>query len=539
MTNLIWSPERDLPPADEDQKRVAETFRKYGKVIVEAPPGTGKTFLGVYLAMCAFQLGWISKKRPALFLTFSRNARVRIEREIERFQKENWVSREELQAVKISNYHAFYLEILRKKAGFWGCAQTLRPASISERQERLEALLSDAGIDDDTLNRAVGQAGLIFALQRFALNDLMGLDTDPLLDETLMRLVYNDATTALRDSRPHYDDFAPLFLNLLEHCPELMRWLRLVHPVVILDEFQDTDSVQWEIIRRIHPERMVVLFDRYQMIYEWRGARPDRIDQLRREFDIPDQAERELTHIHRVGDEADLVRFIQQLRTDELRGGAVSAQGQGSWLTPCPVRRWGNKSATQWQQMPAQAKCLPVLRRRGLIDFGQTTAILTRTNLLADSLYNNLRVKKTQAQHYCCRWIGSENNPDEAIRDHLWRLRKVGDTLDLRAWVGQLLDGLIPKQFLGDVSFEIEFACEGGDLLKRRRRPNLQAVRQVLAPWWDMVDLGNYSAFARALRMIPDLGELLLAGNGFLDPDALYYVKELAKAVETYGDLFS
>jgi len=172
MTNLIWSPERDLPPADEDQKRVAETFRKYGKVIVEAPPGTGKTFLGVYLAMCAFQLGWISKKRPALFLTFSRNARVRIEREIERFQKENWVSREELQAVKISNYHAFYLEILRKKAGFWGCAQTLRPASISERQERLEALLSDAGIDDDTLNRAVGQAGLIFALQRFALNDL-------------------------------------------------------------------------------------------------------------------------------------------------------------------------------------------------------------------------------------------------------------------------------------------------------------------------------------------------------------------------------
>jgi superfamily II DNA/RNA helicase len=87
MPTLTWPPHSDIPPADEDQKRVALRFKEFGKVAVEAPPGTGKTFLGVYLALCAYRLGWTSRHRPTLFLTFSRNARVQIEYEVSRFQK--------------------------------------------------------------------------------------------------------------------------------------------------------------------------------------------------------------------------------------------------------------------------------------------------------------------------------------------------------------------------------------------------------------------------------------------------------------------
>jgi superfamily I DNA/RNA helicase len=537
MPNLIWPPERDLPPADEDQKRIANIFRDCGKVVIEAPPGTGKTFLGVYLAVCAFQLGWICKQKPALFLTFSRNARVSIEREVDRFQKENWVSHEELQAVKVSNYHAFYLEILHKKAGFWGCTRALRPASISERQQRLETILSEAGIDANDLSRAVSQAGLVFSLRRLPLNDLMGFDTASLLDENLVSLLYSDATAALREGRPHYDDFAPLFLNLLEHCPELVEWLRITYPVVILDEFQDTDSVQWEIVRRIRPERMIVLYDRYQMIYEWRGARANRIEQVRHEFGIPNQAEAQLTRIHRAGNEADLVQFIQQLRIDELRGGAIVGR-RGGWLTMHSIQKWRGIPAEQWERMPVQVKCLQELRGRRLIDLTETTAILTRSNYLADFLYNNLRLTTERTQHYRCRWIGSENNPDEIIRDHVWRLRQVSNAFELRAWFGRLLDGLLPTKFLNELglSFETEFACEAENLLRRRRRASLQAVRQSLEQWWNTIDLGNYSAFEHALHVVPNLGEVLLGEDGFLDPDALYYIRELAKAVASYED---
>jgi len=553
MMSLIWPPESDTPPADGDQKKAAEVFHEQGKIIVEAPPGTGKTFLGVYLALCACRLDWVSKQHPALLLTFSRNARVQIEQETKRFRDANWISREEEQSIKVSNYHAFYFEILRKKAGLWGCTTTLRPASIEGRRERLEGLLKESGkghpyqptlsgfetpdltslsssafrIESSDLKKAKGQACLAFALRRFPLSDLLGLDETLLLDDETLHKILTDAAAALRNGRPHYDDFAPLFLNLLEHCPELVEWLRLVYPVVILDEFQDTDQIQLEILRRIHPEHLVILYDRYQMIYEWRGARSNRINQMRQEFDITDSAEAELSHIHRAGNQADLAQFIRELRTDELCGGAIAASRHHPWLTTRAVSKRVNQT-----NVPDETRCLTAIRCGHLINSNETTAILTRANYLANFLYSQLRLKKEAGAYYVCRWIGSEDNPDETIRDHVWRLRAVTDNPGLRAWLGELLDHLIPHQLLKDLrlSFSEEFARK--EPLAGRKKGNLKAIRQSLALWWDTIDVGSYQAFARALREMPAIAELLLDKGGYLNPDAVYYVKELARLVD-------
>jgi superfamily I DNA/RNA helicase len=473
-----------------------------------------------------------------LFLTFSRNARVRIEREVEKFQEQGWAESKELRSLKISNYHAFYLEVLRRKAGFWGCNDRLRPASIWQREQRLGSILEEAGVESLDLSNSISQAKLVFALRRFDLADLMGTDSALLLDDQVLEVVYRAATGALREGRPYYDDFAPLLLHLLEHCPALVEWLRVTYPILILDEFQDTDSIQWEVIRRIHPERIVILFDRYQMIYEWRGARANRIDQARTAFDIPSEAEGRLTQIHRVGAEADVAQYIQELRLDELRGTAITTEIRQDWLVTRKIERWSSCSPGQWSRIPDATKCLQELRYGRFIDFDESTAVLTRANYLADFLYENLRVKK-KGQHYRCRWIGGENNPDEIIRDHVWRLRYAKNDIDLRRWFGELLDRLLPRQFLSDLQLEFadEFACDGSDLLKRRRKTNLCAVREELRSWWSTVRLGDYVVFARVLQKIPYLANSLLQGDGFLDPDILYYVRELRRAAEGFcGD---
>jgi len=535
MMSPTWPPDCDVPPADEDQRQIAEIFRDHGKAVVESSPGTGKTFLGVYLAVCAFRLGWCSKKQRALFLTFSRNARVRIEREVEKFQEQGWAEDEELQSVKVSNYHAFYLEILRRKAGFWGCTERLRPASIWERERRLRSILEKAGVENAILSRCIDQAKLVFALQRFDLTSLMGTDSKLLVDDEALGVVYREATSALKEGRPAYDDFAPLLLHLLEHCPALVEWLRLAYPILILDEFQDTDSIQWEILRRIHPERIVILFDRYQMIYEWRGARTNRIGQARAAFDIPDEAEGTLKRIHRVGEEADVAQYIQELRVDELRGTAITADVGQQWLTTHPIRRWNSCSPRQWLRIPDKNKCLWELRHGGFIDYDESTAILTRANHLADFLYENLRVKKS-GLYYRCRWIGGDNNPDEVIRDQVWRLRSVTNDIDLRRWFGELLDRILPRQFLRELGLEFadEFACDSTGLLKRRRKASLCSVRDKLSPWWSTVKLGDYAVFARVLGSVQWLAHYLVEGTGFLDPDILYYVRELRRATEGF-----
>jgi DNA helicase-2/ATP-dependent DNA helicase PcrA len=526
----------ESPPIDDDQQHAEDVFQECGKVLIEAPPGTGKTFLGVHLATRAFLLGWVSRDKPALFLTFSRNARVQIEREIASFQEKGWATNEQMRAVKVSNFHAFYLEILRRKAGFWGCTEVLRPASISDHEQRLERLVRAAGIGSSDLPDAVSQASLALALQRFHLTDLLGRNAMSGLDENIMREAYKDATAALKEGRPHYDDFAPLFLHLLENSKELLHWLRTVYPVVILDEFQDTDAIQWEMIRRIRPPRLVALYDRYQMIYEWRGARADRIDQITQEFGITNRMEVQLTHVHRAEQQADLVRFILQLRVDDLKGTSVTAPMARDWLRTCPIRRWPNVTESQWRMIPDQAKCLTSLRYGRVVDHDESTAILTRANYLADFLYDNLRVRKDQSPCYRCRWIGGENNPDEKIRDQISRLRRVDAPLELRAWLGSLLDDLMPRRFLSDLSFAAEFNCTGDNLLKRRRKPSLQAMRQKLLAWWDSVNPSNLPAFAQILRLMPGLGEELLGKEGYLDPDSLYYLRELAEAAETYTD---
>ena len=108
------------PHLDDYQKLVFGRLRHFGKVVVEAAPGTGKTFTGISLAMNAVREQWISNERPSLFLTFSKNARVQIENELRHYEGQGWLAQGEKAAIRSSNYHAFFFELLRKRGGIWG-----------------------------------------------------------------------------------------------------------------------------------------------------------------------------------------------------------------------------------------------------------------------------------------------------------------------------------------------------------------------------------------------------------------------------------
>ncbi len=57
--------------------------------------------------------------------------------------------------------------------------------------------------------------------------------------------------------------------------PAVARWLRSRYDVALVDEFQDTDLVQWDIMRRafgIRGSTLVLIGDPKQAIYAFRGA---------------------------------------------------------------------------------------------------------------------------------------------------------------------------------------------------------------------------------------------------------------------------
>ena len=102
MITHSWPPDEITPPADNDQREAANAFRQFGKVIIEAPPGTGKTFLGIYFALCANRLGWTNTSSPTLFLTFSRNARVQIEQELKKYRSKVWINADEEKSINVT-----------------------------------------------------------------------------------------------------------------------------------------------------------------------------------------------------------------------------------------------------------------------------------------------------------------------------------------------------------------------------------------------------------------------------------------------------
>ena len=104
-------------PVDKSQRRVGDLLEQYPRIMIEAAPGTGKTFTGVYLALRACKSGFISSNTPALFLTFSKNARVQIENEIRNYQQQGWMTSEQAM-IEVQNYMPFSLNGLIRKGEY-------------------------------------------------------------------------------------------------------------------------------------------------------------------------------------------------------------------------------------------------------------------------------------------------------------------------------------------------------------------------------------------------------------------------------------
>ncbi len=78
-----------------------------------------------------------------------------------------------------------------------------------------------------------------------------------------------------------FDLFAGLAAELLEQSPRLSRLLSDSYPIIILDEFQDTNLDEWRMICALGKQtRIITLADAEQRIYEFRGADPARIGQF-------------------------------------------------------------------------------------------------------------------------------------------------------------------------------------------------------------------------------------------------------------------
>lgn len=95
---------------------------------------------------------------------------------------------------------------------------------------------------------------------------------------------YNDALRAY--NAVDFDDLIQLPVQLLQHQQEVrQRWQDNIR-YLLVDEYQDTNSSQYELVRLLIGDRgtLTAVGDDDQSIYAWRGAKPENLQQLHTDF---------------------------------------------------------------------------------------------------------------------------------------------------------------------------------------------------------------------------------------------------------------
>ncbi|GLX78409.1 ATP-dependent DNA helicase Rep [Thalassotalea insulae] len=250
-----------------------------GPCLVLAGAGSGKT--GVICQKIAYLIQKCDyKARNIAAVTFTNKAAREMKERVTKM-----LGRELTRGLTVSTFHSLGLDIVRREIKTLG----FKPGfTLFDDQDTL-ALLKEL-----TAEELDGDKDLLSKLQTMISN----WKNDLLLPDAAIKLA-SDADTALyaefyRRYQQHmkaynaldFDDLILIPTLLLKNYSEVReRWRNKIR-YMLVDEYQDTNTSQYELVKLITGERgrLTVVGDDDQSIYSWRGAKPQNLVLLGQDF---------------------------------------------------------------------------------------------------------------------------------------------------------------------------------------------------------------------------------------------------------------
>ncbi|GAB6186282.1 UvrD-helicase domain-containing protein [Thermopirellula anaerolimosa] len=247
-----------------------------GPLLILAGPGSGKT--RVVTHRIAYLLRQGIPGENILGLTFTNKAAAEMASRVEQLAPGT--------RVWLGTFHRFAAQFLRRYGRHIGLQANFTIYDKEDSLKGLRRVIAEAGVDlmnytPDTVAAAIGSAKSAFIQP----HEYSPRDGSPM--GSIVQKVYPLYQRWL--SRSNAVDFDDLLLNtaiVLQRNPELRRELDARHRYVMVDEYQDTNLVQYAIARALsidHPN-LAVTGDPDQSIYGWRGADLNNILEFERDF---------------------------------------------------------------------------------------------------------------------------------------------------------------------------------------------------------------------------------------------------------------
>jgi DNA helicase II / ATP-dependent DNA helicase PcrA len=230
----------------------ATILKTGGHILITGGPGSGKTMASILKA------GPLAEKLPpaqkVLFLSF---ARATVSRVVEAIEHEQRIPAGQKKRIDVETYHSLFWRILKAHGYLIGLPRKLTILTPPAEAIKLSSIR----------RRYSGKK----------LSEAEGSEKAKLEESERVRLA-NEGFVC-------FNLFARYVGDILCGSERIRRLIAAMYPVIILDEFQDTNPDQWRVVKAMGQfGQLIALADPEQRIYDWIGADPERLNHFSETF---------------------------------------------------------------------------------------------------------------------------------------------------------------------------------------------------------------------------------------------------------------
>jgi DNA helicase-2/ATP-dependent DNA helicase PcrA len=267
-----------------DNQRDAVLYNE-GPSLVIAGAGSGKT--RVLTCKIAYLLEQGISPYNILALTFTNKAAREMKNRIGSLVGDDTARR-----LWMGTFHSIFSRILRRESEKFGYRSDFTIYDAQDSHSLIKAIIKDLQLDDKIYKPSIVQGRISSAKNALITPDKYAADRELLEDDRHYKrgslyTVYNIYWNRCRAAEVlDFDDLLLYTYLLFSENPNILDRYRSQFRFVLVDEYQDTNSVQHEIVCQLAAEhhRVCVVGDDAQSIYSFRGANIGNILNFRKTY---------------------------------------------------------------------------------------------------------------------------------------------------------------------------------------------------------------------------------------------------------------
>jgi DNA helicase-2/ATP-dependent DNA helicase PcrA len=244
---------------DKQYEAVSQTEGSY---LILAGAGSGKTRVITYKIANIINKGINSEK--ILAVTFTNKAANEMKERVSSLLKTKKLK------VLVTTFHSLGVKILRDNIKMLGYREKFSIFDEGDCKKIIKDIISDLKLPDDKYNPDT----IIYKISDIKMNMKNHFD-----DPSLKKIYVKYEEYLKIHNAVDFDDLIKLPIEIFKKHPAILEKYQKKWEYVLVDEYQDTSVMQYELIRliAIKHKNLTIVGDDDQSIYSWRGANPENI----------------------------------------------------------------------------------------------------------------------------------------------------------------------------------------------------------------------------------------------------------------------